>query len=68
MRLEDLCKFKKIHLLGTQTHNLPACSTVLQPTTLPRVPIIGCNCNRSANKFSHLIQNSLLLVTQTPNM
>jgi hypothetical protein len=28
---------------------------------------IGCNCNRSANKSNHPIQNSLLLVTQTPH-
>jgi hypothetical protein len=32
MRLEGLGKLKKNHLIGT-----PACSTVPQPTTLPRI-------------------------------
>jgi hypothetical protein len=30
-----------------------------------RQPLVGCNCNRSANKSNHPIQNPLLLVTQT---
>jgi hypothetical protein len=29
---------KKIHFIGTRTSDLPACSTVLQPTRLPRAP------------------------------
>jgi hypothetical protein len=33
--LEGLCKLK-IHLIETQTRDLPACSIVPQPTTLPR--------------------------------
>jgi hypothetical protein len=37
MRLEGLGKLKKkIHLMGTQTRDLPACSIVPPPTTLPR--------------------------------
>jgi hypothetical protein len=41
VRLEGLHKLKKkIHLIGTRTRNLPACSTVSQPTTLPRTPRI----------------------------
>jgi hypothetical protein len=36
-RLLRLDKFKKIHLNGTRIRDLPACSTVPQPTTLPRV-------------------------------
>jgi hypothetical protein len=29
---------EKIHIIRTQTRDLPACSIVRQPTTLPRVP------------------------------
>jgi hypothetical protein len=29
---------KKFHLIGTRTRDLPACSIVPQPTTLPRAP------------------------------
>jgi hypothetical protein len=29
----------KIHLLGTRTRDLPDCSIVPQPTTLPRAPV-----------------------------
>jgi hypothetical protein len=36
MRLERLGELKIIHLIGTRTHNLPACSIVPQTTTLPR--------------------------------
>jgi hypothetical protein len=35
MRLEGLDKFKEIHLIGTRSRDLPACSIVRQPTTLP---------------------------------
>jgi hypothetical protein len=35
VRLEGLGQLKKIHLIGTRTHDLPACSIVPQPTTLP---------------------------------
>jgi hypothetical protein len=38
VQLEGLGKLKKIHLIETQTHDLPACSIVPQPTTLLRVP------------------------------
>jgi hypothetical protein len=30
---------KKIHLIGTRTHDLPACSIVPQQTTLLRAPL-----------------------------
>jgi hypothetical protein len=30
----------KIHLIGTRTRDLPACSIVPQPTTLPRTPVL----------------------------
>jgi hypothetical protein len=37
--LEGLGKLKKVNdLNGNRTRNLPACSTVPQPTTLPREP------------------------------
>jgi hypothetical protein len=36
MRLEVLGKLKKIHLIGTRSHDFPACIIVPQPTTLPR--------------------------------
>jgi hypothetical protein len=38
VRLEVLRQLKKIHLIGTRTDNLPACSLVPQPTTLPLAP------------------------------
>jgi hypothetical protein len=35
--------------IGNRTRDLPACSTMPQPTTLPHTPVIGCikpiNCN-----------------------
>jgi hypothetical protein len=34
VRLEGLGQLKKIHLIGTWTHDLPACSIVPQPNTL----------------------------------
>jgi hypothetical protein len=39
MRLEGLDKLKiSIYLIETRTRDLPACSLVHQPTTLPLVP------------------------------
>jgi hypothetical protein len=38
VRLEGLGQLKKIHLIGTRTRDLPVCSIVPQPTTLPRAP------------------------------
>jgi hypothetical protein len=38
--LDELGKLK-IHLIGTRTRDLPACSIVPQPTTLPRAPYFG---------------------------
>jgi hypothetical protein len=40
VRLEGLGQLKKIHLIGTWTRDLPACSIVPQPTTLPCAPEI----------------------------
>jgi hypothetical protein len=36
VRLEGLGQFKKIHIIGTGSRDLPACSLVPQSTTLPR--------------------------------
>jgi hypothetical protein len=36
VRLEGLGQLKKVHLMGTRTRDLPVCSIVPQPTTLPR--------------------------------
>jgi hypothetical protein len=38
VRLEGLGQLKKIHLIGIRSRDLPACSIVPQPTTLPRAP------------------------------
>jgi hypothetical protein len=45
VRLEGLGKLKKVHLIGTRTRDLPACSIVSQPTTLPRPPYNNNNHN-----------------------
>jgi hypothetical protein len=39
VRLELLGKLKKIHVIGTRTCDLPACSIVPQPTTILCAPI-----------------------------
>jgi hypothetical protein len=36
VRLEGLVKLKKVYLIGARTSGLPACSTMPEPTTLPR--------------------------------
>jgi hypothetical protein len=41
--LEGLGQLRKVHLIGTLTHDLPACSIVSQPTTLPHAPNIRAN-------------------------
>jgi hypothetical protein len=42
--LEVLGKLKKIHLIGTQTRELPACSIVPEPATLLHAPSVH-HCN-----------------------
>jgi hypothetical protein len=45
VRLEGLGKLKKSSdFIGTWTRDLPACSIVPQPTTLPRVPGVSVPC------------------------
>jgi hypothetical protein len=39
VQLEGLGKLKNIDLIGTRSHDLPACSIVPQPTTVPHAAI-----------------------------
>jgi hypothetical protein len=43
IRLVGLGKLKKSNSFGTRTGDLPACSIVPQPTTLPRAPVVIIN-------------------------
>jgi hypothetical protein len=45
VRLEGLGKLKKSTSSGTRTGDLPACSIMPQPTTLPRAPGKYCTCD-----------------------
>jgi hypothetical protein len=51
VQLEGLRQLRKIHLIGTRTHNLPDCSIVPQPTTLSRAPLKWWR-----NKYCHVFQ------------
>jgi hypothetical protein len=53
VQMEGLCKLKRIHLIGTLTRDLPACSAMPQPTTLPRAPptLVACNWFRHGQSF-----------------
>jgi hypothetical protein len=42
VRLEELGE--KIHLIGTRTRDLLACSMVPQPTTIPGKYVKNCHC------------------------
>jgi hypothetical protein len=54
VRLEGLGKLKKkLTLSGTRTGDLPACSTVPQPTTLPRA--FGSRCFEKYATFDEVI-------------
>jgi hypothetical protein len=50
---------KEIHLIGTLTGDLPACSIVPQPTTLPRAPYLKV-------RSSLMNKRSLVIVVQRP--
>jgi hypothetical protein len=59
MRLGGLGKLRRIHLIGTRTRDLPACSIVPQPTTLPCAPnnkyvCSECVIGKISNYFSAL--------------
>jgi hypothetical protein len=51
--LEGFGQLKKIHLIGTRTRDLPACSIVPQPTTLPRAPTVIPKGNLIQNLKGH---------------
>jgi hypothetical protein len=51
VRLEGLGQLKKIHLIGTRTCDLPACSIVPQPTTLPHANMYEREKNCFEEKF-----------------
>jgi hypothetical protein len=70
VRLDGLGKLKKIHLIGTWTRDLPACSIVPQPTKLPcaliktccewnNKNICLCDCNPSIFIWRHRKQEGL---------
>jgi hypothetical protein len=52
VRLEGLGQLKKIHLIGTQTRDLPAFSIVPQPTTLPSAHFEWRDINPKFNCFT----------------
>jgi hypothetical protein len=43
VRLEGLGQLKIIHLIEIRTRDLPACSIVPQPTTIPRASVCHIN-------------------------
>jgi hypothetical protein len=68
MRLEGLCKSKKKinDLIGNRTRDLPACSIVLQPTTLSRVPMyIGLYMEGFKYNRYHMLCPKLVLLIST---
>jgi hypothetical protein len=63
VRLEGLSKLKeKIRLIGTRTRDLPACSIVPQPTTLPSTPNIN-RTTANVQKVSNciIVNNNLMM-------
>jgi hypothetical protein len=53
---------KKIHLIGTRTRDLPVCSIVPQPTTLPRhimVKILASYSESPELDSQYIIRSSL---------
>jgi hypothetical protein len=51
-----------MYLIGTQTRDVPACSTVTQPTTLPRAPIKGNVIVTSQNDKICKIKSKIILI------
>jgi hypothetical protein len=65
VRLEGLGQLKKIHLIGTRSRDLPDCSIVPQPTTLPRAPL--CVVQKSIiMSVMHHRQNPLEYASSSP--
>jgi hypothetical protein len=62
VRLEGLGQLKKSNnLIGNRTRNLPACSTVPQPSTLPRAPTHSDNTNID---FLNIIYRPVFILKQ----
>jgi hypothetical protein len=59
VRLEGLGQLKKIHLIGTRTCDLPACSIVPQPTTLLRAPYCSRNSLNTSILYLSILLHSL---------
>jgi hypothetical protein len=59
VRLEGLGKLKKSTSSGTRTDDLPACSIVPQPTTLPRAPERGGEGVLNADQFGFHVLHSM---------
>jgi hypothetical protein len=55
VRLEGLGNLKKSTSSGTRTGDLPACSIVPQPTTLPRAPFHMCVWNLVMLSEEHIL-------------
>jgi hypothetical protein len=65
VRMEGVGKLKIIRLVGTRTRDIPTCSIVPQPTTLPRAPWETAVLPSSALNWSLDLQvNHLLLLYQ----
>jgi hypothetical protein len=74
VRLEGLGKLKKSISSGTRTGDLPACSKVPQPTTLPNAPYAFVLCTNTtipssgrfifAGIFAGLTGNNILTLLQ----
>jgi hypothetical protein len=64
VRLEGLGKLKNIHLIGTRSHDLRACSIVPQPPMLPCAPMpfsIECKILQTGLVSFFLVYHSGLL-------
>jgi hypothetical protein len=71
VRLEGLGKLKKIHVIGTRSRDLPACSVEPQPTTLPRAPQFSTKVtfipnNSSGNRSCYIYEDILFLGKDVP--
>jgi hypothetical protein len=63
VRLKGLGKLKKVHLIGTRTRDLLACSIVSQPTMLPRAcPQFWRVRNEKLQKFTCYLYSACLPV------
>jgi hypothetical protein len=71
VRLEGLGKLKKIHLIRIQSRNLPACSIVLQPTTIQHCLGVHTDTSSQPNRsvwHSRSMNASQVCMTPSPRM